>query len=172
MGMDVYAEAGVIASTEDLCGLIRRKDLKAIKKLAALLAEDDVFADWERGRNQLQTIAAADTVDAVTEQLAAMVVVHGEPSKYGSDECYLEGEYELLFLWQQILSTTRPNLPPLDSVQMFDSGRLNGWDVPHGVACFIFSPNDCFVSQLTEQGAALKKAIGHCEKTEWTRMSY
>lgn len=172
MGMDVDSQSGVIASTSDMLGLIRKKDLAELKVIAALCREDEIFAEWPEGQDMLTRIEQATDIDTATAELADMVCVHGEPTKYGSDDCYIDHADQVLFLWQEIIEKTRPTLPQLDELRVFDSGRLNGWDVPHGEACFIFAASDCFSLVRTKAGEALKKAIGHCERTEWTIVSY
>jgi len=172
VGTDVYTETGVIANTAELVNLVRKKDIRKIKELAYLCAEDPVFESWDAGKKSLLKIADATELEEMRERLEDMIVVHGQPSKYGSDDCYLEGAEELLFFWQQILEATRPTLPPLVEARVFDSGRMNGWDVEHGVACFIFRDADCFVQLLTKTGRALERALGHCNKKEWTIVSY
>jgi hypothetical protein len=172
MGMDAYSESGIIASTADMLNMIRKKDVKTIKKIAALCREDDTYENWEDGRALLASVETAKDLDALKSALERMVIVHGEPSKYGSDDCYIDHADEVLFLWQQIAEETRPELPALNELRVFDSGRLNGWDVPHGEACFIWDDAACFKRVQTDKAVALKKAIGHCEPTEWTIVSY
>tara|TARA_B100000929_G_C15495007_1_gene415708 strand:- start:84 stop:587 length:504 start_codon:yes stop_codon:yes gene_type:complete len=167
MGTDVYSESGIIAGIDEMVGLIRKKDLKTVIDICENKSLESL-ADLE----PLKTINKKSTIEEVREALFECVKVHGEPAKYGSDECYLENEYAVAVLWGEILSETRPTLPSLNEVRIFDSPRYNGWDVPLGEACFIFNSSDCFIRTLSEEGKALKRAIGHCETTEWTIVSY
>ena len=167
MGTDVYSESGIIAGIDEMVGLIRKKDLKTVIDICENKSLESL-ADLE----PLKTINKKSTIEEVREALLECVKVHGEPAKYGSDECYLENEYAVAVLWGEILSETRPTLPSLNEVRIFDSPRYNGWDVPLGEACFIFNSSDCFIRTLSEEGKALKRAIGHCETTEWTIVSY
>jgi len=176
MGTDVYSESGIITGIDEMIGLIRKKDLKTVidiceSGLSAAAAGNESFsclADLE----PLKTINKKSTIEEVRDVLFECVKVHGEPTKYGSDECYLENEYAVAVLWGEILSETRPTLPSLNEVRIFDSPRYNGWDVPLGEACFIFDSSDCFITTLSDRGKALRRAIGHCETTEWTIVSY
>ena len=167
MGTDVYSESGIIAGIDEMVGLIRKKDLKTVIDICENKSLESL-ADLE----PLKTINKKSTIEEVRDVLFECVKVHGEPTKYGSDECYLENEYAVAVLWGEILSETRPTLPSLNEVRIFDSPRYNGWDVPLGEACFIFDSSDCFVTTLSDRGKALRRAIGHCETTEWTIVSY
>ena len=167
MGTDVYSESGIIAGIDEMVGLIRKKDLKTVIDICENKSLESL-ADLE----PLKTINKKSTIEEVRDVLFECVKVHGEPAKYGSDECYLENEYAVVVLWGEILSETRPTLPPLNEVRIFDSARYNGWDVPLGEACFIFDSSDCFIRTLSDRGKALRRAIGHCETTEWTIVSY
>lgn len=166
MGTDVYSEQGIIASTDDMISLIRKKDLKNVISVC----KDDTLEIDEL--KPLKKISATTTLEELKSILSDCVVVHGEPQKYGSDDCYLENEYQLHVLWGEIIGKTRPELPTLTQISLFDSPRYNGWDVPLGEACFIFDSSDCFIKSLSDEGRALKKAIGHCNTTEWTIVSY
>jgi len=166
MGTDVYAGSGVIATIEDMIKLIRKKDLK---KIIDICGDKSLEIDE---LEPLKTIDKNSTIEEVRQILLKCVRVHGEPSKYGSDDCYLENEFELQVLWDEIIDKTRPELPSLDQVTLFDSPRYNGWDVPLGEACFIFNSDSCFVKNLSDEGKSLKRAIGHCTETEWTVVSY
>lgn len=183
MGMDIYSERGVIAQIDDMTGMLRKADVKkalqAIKKWFETVDKeslwtmsqdkplDEFFAELKN-----LTEASSPALEDLIAALDACCVVNGEPSKYGSDDCYVSHAQALEGIWNSIIEATRPGLPTLKEVKVFDSGRVNGWDVPHGVACFIFESDDCFERKLTETGKLLKKAIGHCDPAEWTIMSY
>ena len=79
---------------------------------------------------------------------------------------------ELLNIWDDILERCYPQVPQLEEVRAFSNSRLEGFGVPIGEACFIFSSLDIFEKKLTKKGKALKKAIGHCDESEWTTVSY
>lgn len=180
MGMDIYSEHGVIAQIDDMVGMLRKSD---VKKAVAAIKEwfdaadrdslqtpsgipfDEFFAD-------LKGLGDSATLNDLVSALRSCCVVNGEPSKYGSEDCYIHHQEALESIWVAIIEATRPGLPNLREIKVFDSGRVNGWSVPHGVACFIFDPNECFERKLTETGKLLKKAIGHCDSAEWTVMSY
>tara|TARA_B100000029_G_C17273271_1_gene850621 strand:+ start:234 stop:734 length:501 start_codon:yes stop_codon:yes gene_type:complete len=166
MGTDVYSESGIIATTDDVIGLLRKKDLKKVIEIC--MDESLEIGDLE----PLKKINKKSSIEEVKNVLFECVKVHGKPSKYGNDDCYLENSYQLECLWDSILSDTRPELPSLKEINVFDSPRYNGWNVPLGEACFIFDSTNCFVQTLSEEGQVLKKAIGHCDESEWTIVSY
>lgn len=163
MGMDIWSESGVIATTLDMVDMIRKKDLKKVINIMRDFSDDENF-------NMTFTVSKDSTVEEVKECLNECVRIKGEPSKYGGD-CYLENSYELHELWNKIIEDTRPELPSLMDVTIFDSGRMSGWDVPHGEACYIFDQSECFETKLSDMGKSLKRAIGHCEESQWTIMS-
>lgn len=181
MGMDIYSESGVIAQIDQMTGMLRKSDVK--KALAALkiwFESVDKNDQWPSGDKPFDEFFAelkklteekSVTLECLVNALENCCVVNGEPSKYGSDDCFVCYSSSLEEIWNSIIEATRPNLPNLKEVRVFDSGRVNGWDVPHGVACFIFEANDCYERILTETGRDLKKAIGHCDVTDWTIMS-
>ena len=181
MGMDIYSEQGVIADIDDMIGMLRKKDIKeVISVLTEFFDEVDPSKLWTQSDKSFEEFfeplkallqEAKPTLEQVTAALRSCCKVNGEPSKYGSDDCYVHWDDALLDIWGRVLGATRPELPDLNEIRVFDSGRVNGWDVPHGIACFIFSDNECYEKVLTETGKALKKAIGHCNSCEWTVMS-
>lgn len=181
MGMDIYSESGIIAGIDEMLGMLRKSDVK--KALAALkkwFEEVDSKNFWTMSEKPFDeffanlkalTESKTTSLEDLKSELESCCVVNGEPTKYGSDDCFVHHQEALCQIWNEIINATRPELPELAQVTVFDSGRVNGWDVPHGVACFIFNSGDCFEKRLTETGKALKKAIGHCSETEWTIMS-
>lgn len=171
MGMDIWAETGIIASPDDMTGMLRKKDVKAVREVIQSFLKDKENKDWKKGHATLGHVNDKTSLEDICKSLDDLVVAHGEPTKYGSDECYVEDSYEIGELWCKIINETRPELPELRELTMFDSCRLNGGDVPLGEPCFIFEAGGCFTEQITDEGKALKKALGHCEKNEWTIMS-
>jgi hypothetical protein len=169
MGTDVWNESGVIASNDDMIQLIRKKDLKTI--IGICKSESLVKLEITE-LESLKAIKKGSTIEEVKDALYECVKIHGEPSKYGNDDCYIENECELSTLWSEILRETRPELPSLNNIRIFDSSRYNGYDVPLGEACFIFDSDSCFTQTLSDEGHALKRAIGSCLLTEWTIVSY
>jgi hypothetical protein len=82
-------------------------------------------------------------------------------------------------LFNKLFEACDLDIPYLENVVAFGSARYNGWDVPLGVACFVFSSDQfvfssdqCFEKTLSEEGKNLKKMIGHCDESEWTDISY
>ena len=181
MGMDVYSHTGCLVDAAKMTSIIKKKD---VKKVSAAIAKfftktkadtywsaseipfDKFFAD-------LKEFASSDsiTLEGLKEKLDQCCLVNGEPSKYGGEDCYVHHADALTALWDVIIGVARPELPDLMEVTVFDSGRMNGWDVPHGTAQFVFNDSDCFELKMTETGKALKKAFGICDKSEWTIVS-
>ena len=168
MGMDIWSETGVIASTADMTGMLRKKDVKTLRETIQRFLKNE---DWKKGHDLLGRVGNETSLEDICDALDSLVVVHGEPTKYGSDDCYVEDADEIASLWCAMLKKVFPELPSLKELTVFDSGRVNGWDVPHGEACFIFDASECFTETLSVKGRALKKAIGQCVKSEWTKMS-
>lgn len=182
MGMDVYSEHGVIAQIDDMTRMLRKSDVKkALAGIKEWFETVDKESLWNMGDKPFDEVFAdlkkltEDDAPALNDLISALdncCVVNGEPSKYGSDDCYVHHPQALEQIWNRIIETTRPGLPSIREVKVFDSVRTNGGNVPHGVACFIFDSDDCHERRLTETGKLLKKAIGHCDPAEWTIVSY
>ena len=62
-------------------------------------------------------------------------------------------------------------LPYLEGVEAWGSNRYNGWEVPKGVACFIFDTESCFRKVPTAAGKRLKEIIGDLDVTYWSDYS-
>ena len=108
------------------------------------------------------------TWDEAIEALKDAAAVNDDDADY----FFIPAEEELLGIWNEILGNCYPDLPQVDEVRCFCNGRLQGYDVPTGEACFIFGTEELFEKKLTEKGEDLKKAIGHCNESEWTVVTY
>jgi len=181
MGVDVSSQSGVIASTSEIIKLVNGKNKKKILELCQDFY-DEVYSDhinykecsWRKevveyfsSLNNIQ----AKTVGDLKDILGSLVKVSGEPAKYDLDTHVEYGE-EVCLLWQKIIEEGLDvELPHLEEVTAFGSCRYNGYDVPLGEACFVFSESCCFEKSLSDIGKNLKKAIGHVDVTEWTHYS-
>ena len=180
MGTDIWAGKGIIADESEVVGFINGKNKKTVIKTCQdfyneLLDQYKESPDeWRKqlvddfdGINNISTKA---TIAEIRKALQSIVKVEGEVSKYG--DCYVEHSEYLMDLFNKLFEACDLDIPYLENVVAFGSARYNGWDVPLGVACFVFSSDQCFVRTLSEEGKNLKKMIGHCQETEWTDISY
>jgi hypothetical protein len=120
---------------------------------------EQIVNDFE-GINNISTKA---TIAEIRRALQSIIKVEGEVSKYG--DCYVEHSEYLMDLFNKLFEACDLDIPYLENVVAFGSARYNGYDVPLGVACFVFSSDQCFVRTLSEEGKNLKKMIGHCQET-------
>jgi hypothetical protein len=180
MGIDVYSGKGVIADSDEVVRFVNGKNKKIVIQTCQEWYDgvvDEYKNDPSDWRQQVVTdfegidkISTKATIAEVRRALRSVIKVGGEVAKYG--ECYVKHDEYLMELFNKLFEACDLGLPYLDNVTAFGSPRYNGWDVPLGVACFVFSSDDCFVRSLSEQGENLQKMIGHCNETEWTEMSY
>jgi hypothetical protein len=180
MGIDVYSGKGVIADSDDVVRFVNGKNKKIVIQTCQawydnLVSEyKDDPSDWKQqvvtDFEGISLISTKATIAEVRKALQSVIKVEGEVAKYG--ECYVEHAEYLMDLFNKLFEVCNLGLPYLTNVTAFGSARYNGWDVPLGVACFVFSSDDCFVKVLSEEGENLQKMIGHCNETEWTEMSY
>lgn len=180
MGTDIWSDKGIIADESEVVGFVNGKNKKTVIKTCQdfyneLLDQYKESPDeWRKqlvddfdGINNISTKA---TIAEIRKALQSIVKVEGEVSKYG--DCYVEHSEYLMDLFNKLFEACDLDIPYLENVVAFGSARYNGWDVPLGVACFVFSSDQCFVRTLSEEGKNLKKMIGHCQETEWTDISY
>ena len=181
MGTDIYTGRGIVATVDEFLGVVNGKNKAAVVDVCHAFHQD-LAAD--AGRNPDDDWRA--TLSEVFEPLAGLkksmplntirgiidscVGVRGEVAKYG--ECYVENSEYVQDLFEKILDVSGFDLPYIQEVTAWGSGRYNGWDVPKGVACVVFNSESCYVKTLSEEGMAVKKFLGHCDETEWTEMSY
>ena len=180
MGIDVYGGRGVIADSDEIVRFVNGKNKKKVIQTCQEWYDgivDEYKESPDEWRKQvvddfdgIYNISTKATIAEVRKALQSVIKVEGEVAKYG--ECYVQHSDYLMDLFNKLFEVCDLDLPYLDNVTAFGSARYNGWDVPLGVACFVFSSDDCFVKVLSEEGENLQKMIGHCDETEWTEMSY
>jgi len=172
MGVDIYRGSGVIATTDQVLKIVNSKTKSLIIEGCRLWYEGLVeheYADEEEFDlfAPIKDIPKKSTIKQVREALASVVVVGGDADKrYG--DCWVQSDEFVCDLFQRLLYAANFSLPYLAEVTAFGSNRYNGYDVPKGVACFVFDDNDCFIQKLSVNGKKLEKLIGHCDKSEWT----
>ena len=180
MGTDIYSGKGVIADIDDIVRFVNGKNKRTVIKTCQEWYNgilDEYKENPDEWRKQvvddfdgIYNISTKATIAEVRRALQSVVKVEGEVAKYG--DCYVEHSDYLMDLFNKLFEVCGLDVPYLENVTAFGSARYNGWDVPLGVACFIFSSDECFVRTLSEKGESLQKMIGHCHETEWTEMSY
>ena len=180
MGTDIWTGKGIIADESEVVAFINGKNKKLVIKTCQEFYEellDQYKEEPEEWRKQLAddfdgiyNISTKATIAEIRRALQSIVKVEGEVSKYG--DCYVEHSEYLMDLFNKLFEACDLDIPYLDNVVAFGSARYNGWDVPLGVACFVFSSDQCFEKTLSEEGKNLKKMIGHCDESEWTDISY
>ena len=180
MGTDIWSSKGIIADESEVVAFINGKNKKLVIKTCQEFYEellDQYKENPDEWRKQLvddfdgiYNISTKATIAEIRRALQSVVKVEGEVSKYG--DCYVEHSEYLMDLFNKLFEACDLDIPYLENVVAFGSARYNGWDVPLGVACFVFSSDQCFVRTLSEEGKNLKKMIGHCEESEWTDISY
>lgn len=180
MGMDVYSSRGIIATVDEFLGVINGKNKAIVVDVCIAFYQDRVEdtekhpdCSWSKERAEdfkpLAGLKKSMPINTIRGVIDSCVGVRGEVAKYG--ECYVEGAEYVQELFEKILAVSRPDLPYIQEVTAWGSGRCNGWDVPKGVACVVFSSEECYVKTLSPQGEAVQKFLGHCDETEWTEMS-
>ncbi len=188
MGTDIYTGSGVICDVDQAVKFINGKNKSAVIEICAefyneLAAEaekapkDQWRKDTLKFFNPLKKFVDGNhqgRIGDIRDIVASVVKVSGKPSKYDVDTHVLNSE-EVADLFRKIIESfstaTGVELPELEEVTAWGSARYNGWDVPLGVACFVFDKDYCFTQAMSDQGKALKKVIGHCDVTEWTEYS-
>ena len=180
MGTDIWSSKGIIADESEVVRFINGKNKKIVIQTCQEWYDGVVDeykndpSDWKQqvvtDFEGIDKISTKATIAEVRKALQSVIKVKGEVAKYG--ECYVENSEYLMDLFNKLFEACDLDVPYLENVVAFGSARYNGYDVPLGVACFVFSSNECFVRTLSEEGENLKKMIGHCDETEWTEISY
>jgi hypothetical protein len=180
MGTDIYSGKGIIADESEVVRFINGKNKKIVIQTCQEFY-DELLDQYKENPDEwgkhlvddfdgINLISTKATIAEVRKALQSVIKVKGEVAKYG--ECYVENSEYLMDLFNKLFEACDLDVPYLENVVAFGSARYNGYDVPLGVACFVFSSNECFVRTLSEEGENLKKMIGHCDETEWTEISY
>ena len=171
MGTDIYSNSAVIVQVDDLADGINSKNKKEIIEKIQRWYENECDEDARNHFSPIAKIKPTIKLSDLRKVLCDLVEVSGEVAKYDTS-IHVKYSDEIWQLWNWILDSIDDELPDLISVEAFGSGRYNGWDVPLGVACFMFSDEECFERVLTEEGKKLKKLVGYVETSTWTEISY
>ncbi len=178
MGVDITACEGVLAQTEDIVKLVNGKNKQHVL---------DYWHDWfnasesiaEYGDGQMCGFVMKDTfeppaatdasmlkIGVIRKRLENLVNVDGT----GLD-CGVVFRDEVHDFFQGLLYIIAPKLPCLEGVEAWGSSRYQGYDVPKGVACFVFDVEDCFKRVPTAAGKRLKAVLGNLDVTSWSDYS-
>ena len=183
MGTDIYSSRGIIFTTDEFLKVINGKNKRdavsvcleyhqQLVKDARQNPDDDWRQNLAASFKPLGSLKKSMKLDEIREIIASVVEVGGEVAKYG--DCWVENSEYVQELFEQILEVCpeSEDIPHIQEVTAWGSGRNNGWEVPKGVACVVFDSESCYERTLSDQGKAVKKLLGHCDETEWTEMSY
>jgi hypothetical protein len=172
MGMDIYAEHGVVFEVGDLAlrlfGKFKKPIVAQIKELLKSFLtthnKDHMFD------GSLAKLLAVKTGLQLGEWYANFCEdqIEGE----NDDERYFCTDEHMLRVWDEICGAAGLGLPSV-SFRYWTRGRLNGWDVPIDVPCIVFADDDLFETKMTSEGKKLAKTLGLKELTAvtWTEMS-
>ena len=183
MGLDVYSGRGVIFTVDEFLRVINGKSKSDVVAVCLSFHQDLVVDarqhpddDWRQNLAEsfksLGSLKKSMKLDEIREIIASTVEVGGQVAKYG--DCWVENSEYIENLFTGILDVCphADDLPYIQEITAWGSGRNNGWEVPKGVACVVFDSESCYERTLSDQGKAVKKLLGHCDETEWTEMSY
>ncbi len=191
MGVDITACEGVLATIEDIVKIVNNKNKQQVLDYWNNWWSPDL-ASCEHDRHEqvlgclnfdpdeeqcgfvmsdlfeplAETNASMLKIGVVRTLLKNMVNVEGT----GLDTGVVFAE-EVHSFFEGLLNKIAPKLPYLESVEAWGSSRYNGWDVPLGVACFIFDAESCFRKVPTAAGKRLKEIIGDLDVTSWSDYS-
>lgn len=175
MGTDILHYSGVVVTAEDaidsLVPTFSRREVSELRPTISSIVEElfDAlsFLDEEFRTEIRGNIAALKSSKNIKSLLTTLLYacVHDD-DLLGSD---ILGDLFATIVGPKILR----GLPDF-SFEFFNSGRLNGYDVPVNVPCVSFDTNGLFKQFLTPAGKRLAKALGlkTIEPTAWTVLSY
>jgi len=180
MGIDIYSSRGVIFTVDEFLKVINGKNKANVVSVCHAYHQELVVDarqnpddEWKTSLSSsfkaLGGLKSSMKLSEIREIIASVVEVGGQVAKYG--ECYVTNSEYIEDLFEKIVDVSGFDLPYIQEVTAWGSGRNNGWEVPKGVACVVFDSESCFERTLSDQGKAVKKLFGHCDETEWTEMS-
>lgn len=183
MGIDIYSSRGIIFTVDEFLRVIDSKNKRDVVSVCLEYhqqlvkdARQNPDDEWKTTVSEvfkpLSELKKSMPLNTIRGVIDSCVGVRGEVAKYG--DCWVENAEYVQELFEQILEVCpeSEDIPHIQEVTAWGSGRNNGWEVPKGVACVVFDSESCFERKLNHHGEALKKVLGHCDETEWTEMSY
>lgn len=183
MGVDITACEGVLASVEDIVRIVNNKnkqqvldywhnwwaeaiDHGCLQNPGDTEYEQCGFVMGNLFEPPVETNASMLKIGVIRIRLKEMVNVDGEGLDTG-----VVFQQEVHNFFEGLLEKISPKLPHLEGVEAWGSNRYNGWEVPKGVACFIFDAESCFRKVPTAAGKRLKEIIGDLDVTSWSHYS-
>lgn len=183
---DMSSGSGVVIELREFLNIICGKSKADVVNVclehyeaAAAAAESDAGQWREYLRKAFEPLSDLNKkmkLDDVRDAVASCADIRGEVGKYNvrHGEMNIENNDKLLDLLACIMAVCpkADNLPPIESISIWASERLNGWEVPIGVPCVVFNDDEVFERVLNPCGKAVKKLFGSCESISWTEVSY
>ena len=180
MGVDITACEGVLATIEDIVKIVNNKNKQQVLDYWNNWWSDgdNNFPNTDPDEEQCgfvmndlfeppaETNASMLKIGVIRTLLKNMVNVDGEGLDTG-----VVFEEEVHSFFQGLLNKIAPKLPYLEGVEAWGSSRHNGWNVPLGVARFVFDVEGCFRQVPTAAGKRLKEIIGDLDVTSWSHYS-
>ena len=191
MGVDIYAESGVVVTAKQLSAIIieenRERAARLLLRHTALLLQalknhkihgtsgDQDLAEHLRKTRQravrmltfvFQSLEITSSVEALRSMLQSMTQVEDNSSTCPEFAYVLD-------VWALLLRELHPEAPVPRATVFIDSPRHQGCDLPQGEVLFVFEESDCFETVKSKAGIALDKVLG--DKTRvatWARYSY
>jgi hypothetical protein len=181
MGTNISSESGYVFDIKAMVKLLRKTDVKAATEACTDFYCDLGLEAEQRHFKALAVLVNWKTIEpkkVTLDQLKKALVKTTKPTKKKEWD---HGEYckhlnehaeQHQYLWEAIIGATRPDFPArLYECCVFESGRINGWNVPIGEMCFLMD-GDFWTKTMTEDGKTFKKLMGKCEEVKWTTWSY
>ena len=177
MGTDYSTNSAIVLTSDELIGIINSKNTKSI--IAALQefynsqVEENPDDEPNEAIKALNGIKPNISIDQLGETINRLSGVQGEAGRYEGN-CSLAHirDYELQQLWDEIITRSGSDLPPLQEIRVFDSYRKHE-ECPIGVASFLFDEEDCYEKQLNDSGKTLEELSSGClNEITWTDVSY
>ena len=175
MGVDIYANRGIVVPESEMLGLITEENVPRVRSaiigcvesLCETLTDLRKRADleeWELDSRRTQALFFAERLSQLddnsdAEQVREMLESLTAAVEDGFNSHVENGEHSVV-LWTAILDTVFPALPHPESTVLIDSPRYQGHDLPVGEILYVFPENDCVAYAKTKKGAALDAAMG------------
>lgn len=171
MGIDVWAESGIVVDLDCALFFVTKKNLKTVIQIAQEFfgeikkaSDENPDSEWRKQKavffQPLQQLEGKN-LEEVQEVLRGLFTIEGE--EY---DAYLLYQEDLLELWEKIVDSFGPGLPSLLNIIYYSRYKVFG-DMPAEEVCFVFDKKPCLDIKLTEAGRKLKKIVGHCQPSEW-----
>ena len=175
MGVDIYANRGIVVSESELLDLITEETLPRVRQAIMGCVEslcETITAphqsaelqEWELDARRTQALFFAERLSELddnsdADQVKEMLESLTSGVEDGFDSYVENGEHAVV-LWTAILGSAFPALPHPESTLMIGSPRYQGQDLPVGEILYVFPESECVNYAKTRKGAALDAALG------------